>query len=105
MPLILDPSSVPDAILRKMARELTVELVEVLDSIAERGPAKDPFGIVTAGDLLRAAIALGRATEGAPVALTAAVVNVQYETLLAAIDLIKTHYGLPTVPRGPAAAR
>ena len=101
MPLILDPARVPEETLRTMAKEFTVELQEVLDSIADRGAPKDPLGIITASDLLTSAIQLGRATEGAPVALTAAVVNVQYETLIAAIDLIKSHYGLPTVPRGP----
>ena len=100
MPLILDPHRLPEATVRTMARELSSGLEEVRDSLADRGPAKDPLGIVTASDLLAAAIQLGRATEGAPIALTAAVVNIQYETLIAAIDLIKTHYGLPTVPRG-----
>jgi len=102
MPLLLDPTTVPEATLRAMAKELQGELEEILASLAERGPAKDPLGIVTATDLLTAAIQLGRRTEGAPSALTAAVVNVQYEALVASIDLIKTHFGLPTVPRGPA---
>jgi hypothetical protein len=100
MPLILDPARVPEATLRAMGRELQMELEEVLASVAEHGPAKDPLGVVTASDLLRSAIALGQATEGSPVPLTAAVVNVQYETLVAAIDLIKSHFGLPTVPKG-----
>ena len=100
MPLILDPRSVPEPTLRTMARELSGELVEVLESISERGPAKDPLGIVTASDLLRAAIALSPTVEGAPVGQVALVVNVQYEALIASIDLIKTHFGLPTVPRG-----
>jgi hypothetical protein len=99
MPLILDPARVPEETLRTMARELATELREVLDSLDDRGPAKDPLGIVTARDLLAAAIRLAEETEGGSIALTAAVVNVEYETLLAAIDLIKTHYGLPTVPR------
>ncbi len=63
------------------------------------------MGVRTASDLLEAAIQLGRETDGAPIALTAAVVNVQYEALVAAIDLIKTHFGLPTVPRGHAPSR
>jgi hypothetical protein len=87
-----------------MARELTTELREVLESLDDRGPAKDPLGIVTARDLLAAGIQLAEETEGGSVALTAAVVNVEYETLVAAIDLIKTHFGLPTVPRARAAS-
>jgi hypothetical protein len=102
MPLIIDADRVPEATLRTMAKELTGELEEILASLADRGPAKDPLGVVTAADLLRSAIDLGHATEGAPVALTAAVVNVEYEALVASIDLIKSHFGLPTVPRGRA---
>jgi hypothetical protein len=101
VPLLLDPRRLPEATVRTMAKELAGELEEILESLSDRGKPRDPWGVVTAADLLTAAIELGRATEGAPVALTAAVVNVQYETLIAAVDLIKTHYGLPTVPRGP----
>ena len=100
VPLILDAASVPEATIRTMAKELREELEEILASIDARGTPKDPLGVVTASDLLKAAIQLGRETEGAPVGLAAAVVNVEYETLLASIDLIKSHFGLPTVPQG-----
>ena len=105
MPIVLDPSAIPEPTLREMARELQEELEEILGSIEDRGTPRDPLGVLTAADLLRAAIRLGHETQGAAVPLTVAVVNVQYETLIASVDLIKSHFGLPTVPRARAPPR
>ncbi|MCI4360366.1 MAG: hypothetical protein L3J91_01545, partial [Thermoplasmata archaeon] len=66
MTLILDPSTIPESTFRAMGRELQMELEEILASVAERGAPKDPLGVVTATDLLKSAIALGKATDGAP---------------------------------------
>ncbi len=102
MALILDPSRIPEEKLRAMAKQFQTDLEGLLASIDARGAPKDPLGVFTISGLLRATIELGRATQGASVAVTTAVVNLQYETVVAAVDLIKWHFGLPTVPRGKA---
>jgi hypothetical protein len=64
-------------------------------------PIVDPPSFRTARELLVDVIALGDGlSDGAPDALLARVVNVQYDAMLAAIDLMKSHSALPSrVPR------
>jgi hypothetical protein len=103
MPLVLDPDSLPREQLTAMLRASGTELAELL-AMTDAPPAavREPLGVLTAGDLLRAAIRVGEAVDrpATDAATLAAALNLQYEAMLAAIDLVKMHTAMAKVPRG-----
>lgn len=102
MPLILDAGTHPIERLREMLRENQADFRETLAALDHPpGPVLDPMGLKNAGDLVRGVMALGDAIDRpeAEPKLLAAMVNVQYETLVASIDLMKAHVDIPKVPR------
>ncbi len=105
MPLVLDPERLPQSVLEELRRELREGLGETLESIAHpRGRVLDPLSLETAADLVRSVIAeLDRPGARDRLALGADA-NLAYATMLAAIDLVKSHTDVPRVPapRAPA---
>ena len=101
MPLVLEPSRIPEETLRELLRSLREDLAATVE-LVQQPPAvvRDPASIETAGDLLRSTTAMldlpGPRTRGALVAE----VNSAYATLVAVIDLVKSHTDVPRVPRG-----
>jgi hypothetical protein len=99
VPLVLDPERLPPTVLEELHRTLREELAESLDAIVHpRGAVLDAASLVTAKDLVLAAMAvLDRPGAREPRAL-AAEANLAYATMLAAIDLLKSHTAVPRVP-------
>ena len=102
MPLILNPSSHSVEQLREMLRANREDFRETLAGL-ERPPGDilEPLSLLTAADLVRGVVSLSESIDRpeADTALLAAMVNVQYDTLLAAIDLMKSHVAMPKVPQ------
>jgi hypothetical protein len=101
MPLILDVNAHDPVALREMLHANQVDFRESLAAIEHPpGAVLDPMSLVTAADLVRAVLALSEAVDrpDAEAKTLAAMVNVQYETLLAVIDLMKSHVDMPKVP-------
>jgi hypothetical protein len=100
MPLVLDPEALPESVLRELHRSLSEDLAETLEFVRHpRGTVRDPASLVTAEDLLASTRAvIGRAGPRSQSEL-AAEVNLTYATMLAAIDLVKSHTDVSTVPR------
>ncbi len=62
----------------------------------------EPLGLLTARDLLEAALRTTSAADGGSDETLAASVDLLYQSGLAAIDLLKMHTKMPKVPRGRA---
>jgi hypothetical protein len=103
MPLVIDPESIPEPVLRELHRSLSEDLTETLEFVLHpRGAVIDPASLSTAEGLIQSARAvLGRPGTRDRIAL-AEEANLAYAVLLAAIDLVKSHTDLPIVPRGKA---
>lgn len=89
----------PPSVLEALAKSMFADLAELDASIDHpRGKVLDPAGLRTARELLDAA----RAVLGRPGARTleeaVADVNLAYATMLAVIDLVKSHTDVPRVP-------
>jgi len=102
VPLILDPRRHSRVSLARLARQMAIALDETRELVTRpRGPVLDPASLVTASDLLEAARArIGSPGKGRRADL-AANVNLAYATMLAVIDLVKSHSIVPRVPLGP----
>jgi len=100
MPLVLDPNSIPLATLRALRSSLHDDLAETAEMIERpAGKVLDPVGLETAGELLRSSLArldapAPRTPEGLGID-----VNLAYATMLAVVDLVKSHTDVPRVPR------
>jgi len=100
VPLLFDDSALSPEVLRALHRSLREDL-EGTVALTQAPPetVRDPASIETASELLRTTLALlnlpGPRTEAA----LRAEVNLAYSTLLAVIDLIKSHTDVPRVPR------
>ncbi|HEV2428894.1 MAG TPA: hypothetical protein VGV64_03485 [Thermoplasmata archaeon] len=109
MPLVLDPARWSRERLLSVLAEHREALVQLESRLSDaQGPMNSDGSRRTAVDLLRdvGALAQGAATDPDLSAATlAAVVNVQYDVLLAAVDLMKSHSSLPMVPTGRPVAR
>jgi len=99
MPLV--SASLPAAQLREMLEDQRNGLNELLEMLADP-PARvnEPLSVLTAQDLVRAALVATQPRTEATEAELAASVNLLYECFLAAIDLLKVHSEMPKVPRG-----
>ncbi len=104
MPLILDPDAHSEAVLATLASEFAEALVAMRGDLADpTRPVLDPSSIVTARELIDAALArMGTGADPSRAEL-AATVNLGYATMNAVIDLVKSHTEGPRVPsRGKA---
>jgi hypothetical protein len=100
MPLVLDPDRIPEPVLRELHRSLSDSLAETLELVEHpRGPVLDPASLSTAKELIASTQAVlvrpGERSRGE----LAAEANLAYATMVAAIDLVKSHTDVPTVPR------
>jgi hypothetical protein len=100
MPLVLDPASVPEKVLRELHRSLREDL-EATRELVEHptGAVLDPASLATADELLRSTLALVDLPGPRAVETLAAEVNLVYSTMVAVIDLVKSHTEVPRVPR------
>lgn len=101
MPLILNPATHSADSLREMLRMYQEEFREVLAGLEHPpGEVLHPLSLMTAAELVRAVSALSTVVDrpDAEPAALAAMVNVQYDTMIAAIDLMKSHVEMPKVP-------
>lgn len=62
-------------------------------------PVREPLGLITARNLLEAALAAAPFQPGRSAEELAVAVNLLYESALAAIDLVKCHTESPRVPQ------
>ena len=103
MPLILDPSAYATEQLQELERSLRTELEELRPSVSNpKGTVHDPASLGTADDLLAAVLTLAAAGEpgNTSAAHSARLANLEYATLLAVVDLLKSHKDMPKVPVG-----
>ena len=100
MVLVLDPMAIPPEVLEQLRRSLLEDLAETRELLRHPpGKVRDPTGIEAAAQLLETTIArLGTPGPPSPEAI-AADANLAYATLIAVIDLVKTHTDMPRVPR------
>jgi hypothetical protein len=107
VPLVLDPRTLSRETLLTLVRQLRDDLAESRDLIrSPRGRVRDPSSLEAADALIVAALAVldrdGGHLDSDALALHA---NLAYASLVAAIDLVKSHTDVPRVPapRKPAA--
>jgi len=100
MPLILDPGAISVTMLEELRRALRDDLEETRQ-LVERpgGPVLDSAGLEAADDLLRSALARMDLPSSHDPATLAADVNFAYATMVAVIDLVKSHTDVPRVPK------
>ena len=101
MPLVLDPKTLDGTTLESLRRGLRDDLKETLELVeSPRGRVIDPASLDTARELVHAALAVLDRPGPDDRATLAADANLAYATMLAAIDLVKSHTDVPRVPRG-----
>jgi hypothetical protein len=101
MSLVLDPAALPTPTLVELHRSLRNDLAETRSLVDAPGArVLDPSSLVTARDLLDSTLALLDGPGVRDPQRLADEANVAYATLLAVIDLVKSHTELPRVPRG-----
>ena len=99
MTLVLDPERLPRKVLEDLRRGLREDLTETLELVLQpRGRVLDPASLRTAEELLRAASSLLDRPGDRDVHALAAEANLAYASMLAAIDLVKSHTDVPQVP-------
>ena len=99
MALILDPEGLGEEALRALVTEFSDTLVEMRDgslSPCRSVTVLDPASLMTARELVDAALA--RMSPQGSLAELAASANLGYCTMLAAVDLLKSHTNVPRVP-------
>jgi hypothetical protein len=103
MPLVFGPSSVPPAVLEQLHRSFREDLSGLREMVEEpSGRVLDPASLRTAGDLVESTLALLELPGPRSSESLAAEVNLAYATLLAVIDLVKSHTDVPQVPHARA---
>jgi hypothetical protein len=100
MPLVLDPNSLAPEVLVELRRSLRDDLAETRRMVEEpRGKVLDPASLATASELLTATLVRLELPPPESASALASDVNLAYATLLAVIDLVKSHTDVPKVPR------
>lgn len=104
MPLVHDPTSIPERVLVDLLESFRTDLKETEELVRNpRGRVLDPASLDTALELLGSAEKFfERPASSDPVEL-AARINLAYSVLIAVIDLVKSHTDVPRVPRPRAA--
>jgi hypothetical protein len=100
VPLVLDPERLSKATLQELVRSLRQDLEEARElALHPRGRVLDPASLTTAVELADGAIAaLDRPGPRERRAL-ASDANLAYATMLAIVDLVKSHTDVPRVPK------
>jgi hypothetical protein len=98
--LVRDPASLPESVLVELADSLRRDLEETTELVQHpRGRVLEPASLRTAEELLEASrAALDALSTSAGPDEYAVRVNLAYATMLAVIDLVKTHTDVPKVP-------
>jgi hypothetical protein len=97
--LVNDPERYSESLLDELVRSLRTDLDDVEEMVREpRGRVLDPASLVTAGELLQGAKAMLDRAGARTRAERAAEANLAYATMLAVIDLVKSHTDVPRVP-------
>ena len=100
MPLVLEPEKLPRAVLEAVHREMRESVAETLELVRHpRGAVRQPASLVTAEELLTASIAQMDRPGARDASALASETNFAYAAMLAAIDLVKSHTDVPTVPQ------
>ena len=100
MPLVLDPTRIPVAVLEELRRSLREDLESMLwQARHPSGTVREPAGLEAAAELLESALTLLDLPGPRTVEALGAEVNLAYATMVAAVDLIKSHTDVPRVPR------
>ena len=100
MPLVLDPDSLPRSTLDGLWRSLRNDLEETREFVDHPpGPVTDLAGIEGARELLRSTLVRLEVPGPRDGPALAAEINLAYATLVAVIDLVKSHTAVPRVPR------
>ena len=100
MPLILQPEEYSERVLADLVREFAESLGEMRGLIdAPPGKVVEPAGLAAARDLLEAALVRMDPVAEGDRARLAAQVNLGYASMIAVIDLVKSHTDVPRVPR------
>jgi hypothetical protein len=109
MPLVLDPTKLPRGTLEELLHTLRADLDETMEMVLHpRGAVIDASSLETARELLGSAMAVLDRLGDRSADELAGEANLAYATLLATIDLVKSHTDVPRVPpprplSGPAA--
>ena len=99
MSLVSEPSSLPEEVLEKLLRSLRDDLLETLEMVRrQRGKIVDPASLLTAQELLEATLALLDQPDARDPRRGVGEANLAYASMLAAIDLVKSHTDVPRVP-------
>jgi len=100
MPLVHDPRAFPRDVLVGLRRSLQDDLAETRRWVEEpTGRVLDPASLETASELLRSTVARLEVPGPDTPETLAADINLAYATLLAVIDLVKSHTDVPRVPQ------
>jgi len=100
VPLVFDPERYSPEELGKLVDEFVQTLVELREGLPSPSPhVLDPASIVTARELIDAALAAMRDPLAVANSQRAANANLGYATMVAVIDLVKSHTDRPRVPR------
>ena len=99
MPIVGEPEKLAIPVLRALVARLSEDLHETLDLVERPAAAvRDPASLETAADLIRATLAIIGREDPQDAVKLGADANLAYASLLAAIDLLKSHTELPRVP-------
>ncbi len=99
MPLILEPERLPPKVLDETVAGLETDLTDVLEMVRKpRGAVLDPASLVVAEQLVEAALASLARPGPRDARAQGERANLAYATLLATIDLVKSHTDVPRVP-------
>ena len=96
----MDPDRFPRPVLEALVRSLRADLDETEELVTQpRGKVLDPASLRTAQELLEATRSVLDRAGPLSQAELAAEANLAYSTMLAVIDLVKSHTDVPRVPR------
>jgi hypothetical protein len=99
VPLILDPAQHDRATLEELAEQMAAGLEELRPlATAPKAKVLDPQSLLTAREMLEAALAVMRRPGPRTEAELVADANLGYATSLAVLDLVKSHTEMPKVP-------
>jgi hypothetical protein len=99
MALVQEWDRLPEPVLEELVKSLRTDLDEVTEMVrAPRGRVLDPASLQTAEELIVSALAVLDRAGPRSRADRAAEANLAYATMLAVIDLVKSHTDVPRVP-------
>jgi hypothetical protein len=99
MPRLVDPEKVSAEAVAALRAQLLEDLAEILEMVRHpKGRVVDSASLVTAEELIEASLALLSVPGDRDPAGAAREANLAYATMVAGIDLVKSHTDVPRVP-------